>query len=771
MKPHATVRRTGSAALAGLLLATGLVTASGGGTATAAVPTWSAPLDLSAVGANASDPQVAVSADGTKATAVWARLDSGKTIIQSASATISGNSATWSGVTDLSAPGQNADQAQIALTGDGRTATAIWRRFDGSKTIIQTASAAITGNTADWSTVTDLSAPGQNARFPKVAMAANATLATAVWSRYDVSSFEIIQSASATISGKAASWSAVADVSAGGGYAQIPEVAVSANGTRATATWYRAPNSGNYVAQTASATISGNTADWSAVTTLAATDRNSYDTQIRVSADGSRATALWYYNVGGTTWVVQAASATVVGKDASWSGTTTISGTETASPQLALSSDGTIAVAIWRRLGATESATAVISGASASWSSPIVVGGSWNGPRVALSGDGTKAVVIGDVGFDQVIQTAAGAISGGTATWSTPEALSATGGNPNTPQVAMSSNGATTVAVWARSNGSNRIIQSATRATPPRCTVAPTSPQVSAGPDGATLSFTAVPSGCEADQFQVRCMPLGVAFNTGPNADVRYATTPTLPVLVGRLTSGRTYHCMVREQVTGASPYEGPLSAWSNDIAVSYTTPAAPTSASAERVASQTVRVSFTPPSDGGATITDYDAQYSTSPTFASGVTFSESGTTTGSSIDISGLTNGTTYYFRVRASNLAGNGPWSAITNGAKPYTTPGTPTKVAAQRLTGPTSQQTVRVSFTAPGTGGSAITDYDVQYSPDPTFATGVVFFEGGTTTGSSVDVTGLTNGTTYYFQVRASNLAGDGPWSATSNGVKP
>ncbi|MFM8303315.1 MAG: fibronectin type III domain-containing protein, partial [Actinomycetota bacterium] len=237
--------------------------------------------------------------------------------------------------------------------------------------------------------------------------------------------------------------------------------------------------------------------------------------------------------------------------------------------------------------------------------------------------------------------------------------------------------------------------------------------------------------------------------------------------VVGSLTSGRTYHCMVREQVTGDSPYEGPLSGWSNDIAISYTTPGAPTAVSAARVASQTVRVSFTPPSNGGATINDYDVQYSTSSTFASGVVFSESGTTTGSSVDVTGLTNGTTYYFRVRATNLAGDGPWSPISNGAKPYTTPGVPTAVSAGRV----ASETVRVSFTAPGNGGSAITDYDVQYSTDSTFASGVVFSESGTTTGASVDVSGLTNGTTYYFRVRATNAAGDGPWSNPTNGAIP
>ena len=69
---------------------------------------------------------------------------------------------------------------------------------------------------------------------------------------------------------------------------------------------------------------------------------------------------------------------------------------------------------------------------------------------------------------------------------------------------------------------------------------------------------------------------------------------------------------------------------------------------------------------------------------------------------------------------------------------------------------------MSFSAPASnGGSAITSYTVTSSPG-----------GLTVSGSSspIVVTGLTNGTTYTFAVKATNGVGSGS-SATSNAVTP
>ncbi len=95
-------------------------------------------VDLTASGASAAVPTVAASPDGTM-TAAWTRTDqAGDFRIQSRTRTPGGSFGT---TTDLSAAGQSAQEVALATDADGRT-TAVWQRFDGSHSIIQTASTA-----------------------------------------------------------------------------------------------------------------------------------------------------------------------------------------------------------------------------------------------------------------------------------------------------------------------------------------------------------------------------------------------------------------------------------------------------------------------------------------------------------------------------------------------------------------------------------------------------------------------------------------------------
>ncbi|MDA9787007.1 fibronectin type III domain-containing protein [Pontimonas sp.] len=74
---------------------------------------------------------------------------------------------------------------------------------------------------------------------------------------------------------------------------------------------------------------------------------------------------------------------------------------------------------------------------------------------------------------------------------------------------------------------------------------------------------------------------------------------------------------------------------------------------------------------------------------------------------------------------------------------------------------------LSWTAPGSGGSAITDYVVEQSIDggSTWST----LSDGTSTATSFVVTGLTNGSSYSFRVSATNAIGTGTVSSSASGT--
>ncbi len=119
-------------------------------------------------------------------------------------------------------------------------------------------------------------------------------------------------------------------------------------------------------------------------------------------------------------------------------------------------------------------------------------------------------------------------------------------------------------------------------------------------------------------------------------------------------------------------------------------------------------------------------------------------------------LSNGTLYYFVVKAFNTGGASPASNEVQ-AKPKTVPG-----ASLNVTATASDGLAVVSFTAPADGGSPITGYEVLSSPGEKMVAAQ---------GSPVTVTGLVNGQTYTFTVRAVNSEGTGAASEASNAVIP
>lgn len=129
----------------------------------------------------------------------------------------------------------------------------------------------------------------------------------------------------------------------------------------------------------------------------------------------------------------------------------------------------------------------------------------------------------------------------------------------------------------------------------------------------------------------------------------------------------------------------------------------------------------------------------------------------------VTGLSNGQAYRFQVRASNELGTSAFTPLSAPVTPDVVPGVPTNVAGVGGNG-----VVSLSWSAPAAnGGTPLTGYKVLVSAADVLVRTVPL--AGTAT--SVDITGLSNGTAYSFSVLAVNAHGDGAASAASAPVTP
>lgn len=177
--------------------------------------------------------------------------------------------------------------------------------------------------------------------------------------------------------------------------------------------------------------------------------------------------------------------------------------------------------------------------------------------------------------------------------------------------------------------------------------------------------------------------------------------------------------------------------------------PAAPGGLALGTITTTSVALSWSKPGDNGAAINGYEIQRATNAAFTQGVATTDVSGTSGT---VSGIATGTRYWFRVRARNSAGWGGWSAAVATA---TKPAAPGNLRSSNVT-PTS---FTLDWNSPG--GNGITRYEIQRSTASNFA-GPTNWE---QTGTSLNVSGLSPATTYYFRVHAETLGGFGAWSAT------
>ncbi len=212
------------------------------------------------------------------------------------------------------------------------------------------------------------------------------------------------------------------------------------------------------------------------------------------------------------------------------------------------------------------------------------------------------------------------------------------------------------------------------------------------------------------------------------------STSATSPTTVSSLTPGTTYYFMVVATNAVGSGTSVNATAESTGVPMATFTISAvtePTSAQAS--------VAF----GASAGSTSYTVKYGTS-SGTYGSTFSTSAT---SPTTVTGLTNGTPYYFMVYAVNASGSLP--ATSEGTlTPIAVPSAPTALAA---TGGTSN----VGLTWTAASGSGTITYNILRST--TSGSGYSSLATGVSATSYSDLTAL-NGTTYYYVVTATNTGG-------------
>jgi titin len=164
------------------------------------------------------------------------------------------------------------------------------------------------------------------------------------------------------------------------------------------------------------------------------------------------------------------------------------------------------------------------------------------------------------------------------------------------------------------------------------------------------------------------------------------------------------------------------------------------------------------PSSTGGNPVTGYSIEVSSNGGTSWTTLIADTASTT-TSYSATGLSNGTTYAFRVSAININGVGAVSSPASAA-PFTTPG---QVPAITTTAGNAQ--VLLSWTAPTTdGGGAISGYKIERSAD-SGATWSTLTANTNSAATNYTASALINGTVYSFRVSAVNGAGTGTASSS------
>jgi chitodextrinase len=304
---------------------------------------------------------------------------------------------------------------------------------------------------------------------------------------------------------------------------------------------------------------------------------------------------------------------------------------------------------------------------------------------------------------------------------------------------------------------------SATTQAPPD-TTPPTAPSslaaTAASSTQVNLSWTASTDNVAVTNYLVeRCQ------GAGCSSFAQIGTSASTTFSDAGLTASTSYSYRVR-----ATDSANNLSGFSNTASATTqappdtTPPTAPT-LSATASSSTQVNLSWTAATDNVG-VTGYLVERCQGAGCSS---FAQITTTAATTFSDTGRTPSTSYSYRVRATDAAGNlGPFSSAATAATPAAPDTTPPTAPASLAATAASGTQVNLSFTA-ATDNVGVTNYLVERCQGVGCSS---FTQIGTTAAASFSDTGLTSATIYGYRVRATDAAGNlGPFSNTATASTP
>lgn len=753
---------------------------------------WSAPLDLLAGGAPARSPRVALSRDGTTAVAVWLISYEGQDRVQGATLDLTAPSPQWSAPELLSDPSLASspytDCSGVAISDDGRKVALLYVSRDASsknRAVLKRASRS--DGAWSWSTATELSPGDADVGSADLAASSDLSVLSVAWSAFGSSTIKV-QVARSTDGGQ--TWGAADTLNPAGPSGTYPLISMDGSGDHTSVGWSAWVGS-VYSAQLVARDF-GSEAAWASPTSVPGQLE-----AMLASRTGSRYVATIVRDNSIVSVSVKDGSAT-------WATRDVAAGSSSAHRPRAAGSDDLSTIAVswmwWSSPASIRWSRSSDAGATWSAETEILGGGATKPGAIAASSDGSRFAVVGGLwGADMpYVRARARQYAGYTLTFaangayygSVPNPLAAL---PSWP-VTVPGNTGSLMSLAGNFGGWN------SKADGSGATYKPGDSMTLSQDDTVYALWLAVPDAPSAPTASVSgstvTLTWGAPLSHGSPITAYTVWQGTAPDSFSSVSSGTCTAPPISETpsctVTGLSPgtyyfrvaasnAEGsgdPSTATAATVAPPASKPAAPAApaAAATLGAGGSLTINWSAPAANGATIDAYGVLYGTGLTVGTAVaptkgTCTAPPATSPLTCTITGLYSANTYYVWIRAHNSVGWSDWSSASSGAQ--TTSTVPASPSAPN--GWSDSGMVTLEWAEPADNGTYITGYTVQQSSSPsgTFTN----VAAGTCTspplGStpSCTVTGLTNGSTYYFRLQARNAVGAGPFSPSSTGLTP